>query len=209
MLENSIACSGAADPIPVAETSHNFEIMLLIITGRPQSVLSRPPTSWESASRLYRLVDKYQVDGHQHWFSELCSKEAVKKPVQALIMACSRPSIDITLARYAIAEGFSTIAARDMFETRLFQDPKAEYEDHGRHGRVVQMLDASNMTLRFRIKLGFKGSMAYSHTFANLAQGSAPNWNNLANRFVSNSRYIEHILDNLVSPCAISHIFWN
>ncbi|KAJ9116898.1 hypothetical protein QFC22_004555 [Naganishia vaughanmartiniae] len=199
MLETSIPSFNEEHHIPVSESSQDFRIMLLIITGRPQDVLGRPPTSWDHVVRLYRPVDKYRLDGHQHWFSQLCAEEAAKTPVQALIMACGQPIIDITLARYAIAEGFSKTTTSKMHDPDHFDDAKSQYESSGVYRRVAHMLDASNMKLRFRIKLGFKGSMAYSHIFEDLASVSVPNWNDLANHFVANARYIEYRLDKSIA----------
>ncbi|KAJ9116896.1 hypothetical protein QFC22_004553 [Naganishia vaughanmartiniae] len=197
MLDRSVQSSSLENPISVDEASNDFEIMLLIITGRPHAVLGRAPQTWEHAEKLYRLVDKYQLDGHQLWFSELCAKEAGKQPIQALILACDRPCVDTTLARCAIAEGIPGLSANDPTITTVnFVQPSGASDGFHRMGNHMKyhVLEPNNMTLDFRLRLGFKGLVAYTHTFQGSSQSSTIDWNAMANKFVANVRSIEEKL---------------
>lgn len=219
MLEHSTASSSAQNPILVDEVSGDLETMLLIITGRPHAALDRVPQTWDHVVQLYRLVEKYQLDGHQLWFSELCAKGAIKKPIEALIMACDRPSIDTSLAKYVISEGFPTLGADQApFDSKYFSKATTQtttaYDSHG-HGYTASVrhaLEPNNMTLDFRMQLGFRGLAAYTHTFKCLCEISTStnirptpvksiDWHALANDFVTNVRYIEAKGAASVSEC--------
>lgn len=119
MLSSSVPSTTNENPLPISEPSQDLEVMLLIITGRPHDAINRPMT-WRRAADLYRMMDKYQLDGHQHWFSDMCGRYIKKQRLQPLFLACNRPIIDTTLARYAIADGLSTKNGADVYQERYF-----------------------------------------------------------------------------------------
>ncbi|KAJ9113915.1 hypothetical protein QFC19_000109 [Naganishia cerealis] len=169
--------------------------MLLIITGRQYDAVNEPK-SWRDAAKLYQMMDKYQLDGHQPWFSELCGRWVKEAPLEALFIACNRPSIDTTLARYAIEDGMSQKSPAELFDTRYF---RYYWEITARW-----MMAPPNTTLQFGLDLGFKGLLTYNLTFADIrdyAPGkgtsaevqdrSPPRWRELAINFVDNARRVE------------------
>lgn len=200
---NSIPSITVANPLPIEEGSVDFEIMLLIITGHPQEVLGRVKT-WSQAERLYRLVDKYQLEGHRPWFSELCRANADEQPWEALFLACNQGHADATIIRAAIAEGFfrgptSVVCNKAYFEctsTRFNEGTSTRLnEDAAASGMITtkhRTLDSSNITIALGLKLGFKGLLAYNLTFASLAAaGYGADWLRLAERFIAAIRKIE------------------
>lgn len=82
MLNDSVASTTLGNPLPIDETSTDFEIMLLIMTGRAQETVSGA-TSWSQAQRLLDMSIKYQLDGHRHWFSDICQANAAEEPWEA------------------------------------------------------------------------------------------------------------------------------
>lgn len=207
MLENSVASSSLQNPIPVDESCKDFGTMLLVITGQPYEALNRTIADWDHAVRLYRIAEKYQLDGHRRWFSEICCRKAAKRPIEALIMACDQPQFDFDLAKCAIAEGFPTIIVHKSFDPLNFLDSEIDQAGPAElNSLVVELLDASNMSLKFRLRLGFKGTVAYNHTFTGLKDGSLlPDWSLLANKFIGTMRKIERELrlDSSVSDSQV------
>ncbi|KAJ9113842.1 hypothetical protein QFC19_000035 [Naganishia cerealis] len=144
MLESSVASSSSQTPIPVDETAEDFEIMLRIITGQGHGVLAQPPATWYHAARIYRLVGIYQLDGHQNWFSALCESMSAENPMEALIQACDRPTIDTILARNAILEGFTTANSSNfnqMFDARYFRSMAVNHDCDDAYGNVEPLFD--------------------------------------------------------------------
>lgn len=190
MLSISDPSSSAQKPLPITEKSAEFESMLLIITGRPHDAIHRID-NWKQATQLYRMMEKYQLDGHQPWFSEICALWLHEDPIDALLLACNRPIIDTVLARRAIADGFGNTTAGRLWELEYFREreraPDAEHASVRR-----QLLDPSNMTVRFGLDIGYKGLLAYNFTFAGLGSKQAPEaWTALAARFVETAKKIE------------------
>ncbi|KAJ9101842.1 hypothetical protein QFC21_003182 [Naganishia friedmannii] len=185
MLSSSTPSSSNDHPISLDEDCDDFNIMLLIITGRPYDAIHETQ-SWKQAARLYRMMDKYQLDGHQPWFSEMCGLWVNVNPLEALFLAYNRPCIDTILARYAIADGIANMSAEalDIVGERYFLNIWLP-------GKSNISLAPSNMTVKFGLRLGFKRLLAYCLTFANLQKNAAPDWNALAVRFVANARLIE------------------
>lgn len=195
MLSDSIPSITIDNPLPVEEGSVDFEIMLLIITGYPQEVLGRVK-SWNQAERLYRLVDKYQLEGHGPWFSELCRPHADEQPWEALFLACNQVLADATIIRAAISEGFFRAPTSVVCNKAYFKCTSTRFNDEDEGSGMVttkhRTLDSSNITIALGMKLGFKGLLAYNLTFASLAAaGYGADWVRLAERFITNIRQIE------------------
>lgn len=186
MLSSSVPSSTNENPLPISEPSQDLEVMLLIITGRPHDAINKPMT-WRRAADLYRMMDKYQRDGHQHWFSDMCGRYIKEQPLEALFLACNRPIVDTTLVRYAIADGLSTKNGADVYQERYFL-LKTFTNTSSALNRV---LAPSNMRAKFGLALGFKGLLAYNLTFAKLESLSQPDWQALAIQFVENARHID------------------
>lgn len=182
-----MAVSNYRNPIAINEPSNDFEAMLFIITGNHQRVLNSERTV-RDADRLYHLVDKYQLNAHRHWFSEMYGNQAsldgVGVAIAALFAACEGPVIDETLAIRAIRDGFSRTTSKRWNAEFCFLDTRSRL--------AGELLAPNNLTLAFRKKLGFKGLMAFTHTFTNLPQAN-PDWEALAFAFVENVRLIEKL----------------
>lgn len=190
MLSISNPSSSAQNPLPITEKSTEFESTLLIITGRPHDAIHRTE-NWKQAVQLYRMVEKYQLDGHQPWFSEICALRLHEEPLDALLLACNRPSIDTVLARRAIADGFGNATTSRLWDLEYFRDRERSSDSEHASARR-QLLDPSNMTVRFGLDIGYKGLLAYNFTFAGLASKEEPEaWTALAVRFVETVRKIE------------------
>ncbi|KAJ9101021.1 hypothetical protein QFC20_005305 [Naganishia adeliensis] len=166
MLSESTPSSSAENPLPISEMSADFDILLLIITGRPQETINRHK-NWAQATRLYRMMEKYQLDGHQPWFSDMCVAWLHEYPLAALFLACNRPTIDTTLARHAIADGLAKIDAANLHRANpafFREECRSSGSDYRRW-----LFDPANTTVRFGLNLGYKGLLAYNYTFAGLA----------------------------------------
>lgn len=202
MLSESTPSSSLEKPLPISESSVDFDILLLIITGRPQETVNLHK-GWTQATRLYRMMEKYQLDSHQPWFSDMCVAWLHENPLAALFLACDRPTIDTTLARHAIAHGLAKINASNCHRANplLFREgARSSGEDDYRRW----LFDPANTTLRFGLQLGYKGLLAYNYTFANLAPKPTPSnsmyhtsepeetdWQDLAAKFVENAKQVE------------------
>lgn len=191
MLNDSIPSSSFYNPLPMEEGSVDFEIMLMIITGHPQQVLQWV-THWNQTERLYRLVDKYQLEGHRPWFSEICSSHAAEKPWEALFLACNQSHADATIIRAAISQGFQNGPTSIVCNGAYFHITSFHDEDGNRVTTKHQTLDSSNITISLGMNLGFKGLLAYNITFASLASSDDEvEWGRLAERFIAKIREIE------------------
>jgi hypothetical protein len=186
MLCGSIPSSSETRPIPVTETSKDFALMLKIIAGEPSQAVAQC-SSWGQAEKLYKAMQKYQLDRHQPWFTSICKMWVTEDPIAALILACNHATFDEELATCAISTGFRAKSGDDLFDPRYFlrdsRDQSASY-------RNAFMLLPSNMTIRFYLDLGFKGTLAYHKTFFQLSAG-VPDWAELAGIFVGEVRRIE------------------
>lgn len=195
MLSSSTPSSSDEDPLPISEPSNDFEIMLLIITGRPNDAVNQPLT-WHRAAGLYRMMDKYQLDGHQPWFSDMCGRYVNEEPIEGLFLACNRPCIDTTLARYAITDGIPKKTAAQLYNKRYFLSGCWSDSTSGSSSTPYPVLAPTNMKAKFGLRLGFKGLLAYNLTFAKLKTTPIPDWHNLAIKFVANARLIEQEIYN-------------
>ncbi|KAJ9116897.1 hypothetical protein QFC22_004554 [Naganishia vaughanmartiniae] len=187
MVLKSTAPSPYRNPIAINETAKDFETILFIITGRGQRVLNQD-RNVRDADRLYHLAAKYQLNAHRHWFSELYGNQAsldgLGVAIAALFGACKGPVIDEHLAIRAIRDGFSHTTSRRFNAKFCFLDTRSRLPG--------ELLAPNNLTLAFRKKLGFKGLMAFTHTFAKLPQAN-PDWEALAFAFVGNVRLLEEL----------------
>lgn len=193
MLSISNPTSSVESPLLITEKSRDFETILLIITGRPRDAIHRPD-SWKQAVKLYRMMEKYQLDGHQPWFSEICALWLHEDPIDALFLACNRPSIDVVLARRVIADGFANATTDQLRDPEYCrQRGPSSSESEAKHSKARRrLLDPSNMTVRFGLDIGYKGLLAYNFTFAGLGTRENPEaWTALAVRFVETARKIE------------------
>lgn len=213
MLSDSTPSTSAEKPLPLSESSEDWDIVLLIITGRAQGVGSQSHKSWNQAARLYQISQKYQLDSHRHWFTEICVFWLHEQPLEALILACDRPEIDEPLVQHAIVSLWKADpnalynANPHLFRTAMpITLPMAPYATIGDLKR--SLLDASNITLKLGVALGYKGSLAYNFAFAGLATGSGgrldtfDEWQCLSLRFLSALRVVGHeiTMARIVSP---------
>lgn len=192
MFSCSIPSSSAQDPLPITETSEDLEVMLFIITGRPNNVVNQSMT-WQRASNLYRMMDKYGLDGHQPWFSGMCGRYVKDDPLEALFLACKRPCIDTMLARYAIADGFPSKTGNELYREKYFLQGSPT-DNRGAVFPNHKLLAPRNMKAKFGLRLGFKGLLAYNLTFATLDNN--PDWKALSLQFVENALSIEEEIYN-------------
>jgi hypothetical protein len=196
MFCDSVPSTTVKDPLPVEENACDFDMMLSIITGKPELAIHRA-INWEHAARLYRLVDKYQLEGHRYWFSKICGQHASEEPWEALFLACNRSPIDTTIARHAISEGFAMQGNdKKLCDPRYFDRPTTTVRISGYGNKEVsykeKVLDASNASILLGRKLGPSGYMAYTRTFSGLAATyTTPDWDAMAQRFVRNVDAIE------------------
>lgn len=189
MLSDSIPSSSIGNPIPNAETSTDFEIVLSIITGHAQEVLSRV-TTWSQARTLHGIADKYQLDAYRPWFSQNCRNNASEQPWEALFLATNHSPMDQDPIRTAITEGFKARGAKEICDptyfTKIDTDPT---------GAVCwRTLRTPNTTAAFGLKLGFSGLLAYNLTIGAIEGGAdTQTWklHEWADKFVHNAWKIE------------------
>lgn len=197
MLGDSISSSSMDNPLPVDDNSVEFEIMLHIITGRPQGVVSRVET-WELARILYDLADKYQLDAHRPWFSQICRNHASQEPWEAIFLSTNHSPMDQLLVRSAITDGFKKHGIDGLFNPAYFKEIK--YDPAG--NKCWSTFRASNTTIAFGTRLGLSGLMAYNLTFGTIKNPSGMaqhgtnrkcinKWHLWADEFVQNIRDIE------------------
>lgn len=163
MLSDSISSSDIDHPLPVYEKSADFELMLSIITGHAQEVLSRVKT-WSQAKALYDLAMKYQLDGHLPWFSWTCRKNASQYPWEGIILATNQSSMDTDLIRTAITDGFKEQGFDGLYNPAYFASIRTGIGG----GKCWTTFQTCNTTIAFGIKLGLSGLMAYNLTFGTI-----------------------------------------
>jgi hypothetical protein len=160
--------------------------MLSIIAGDPTTAVARC-TGWSQAERLYRMMQKDQLDRQQPWFTKICCAWVVEDPVRALVVACTHAVFDEELAVAAITNGLGAKTSEELVNPTYFSRDKIE---HSPSFRNAFLLLPSNTTIRLHLELGFKGSLAYNRTIVQLSAG-IPDWRALARRFVEVVREIE------------------
>jgi hypothetical protein len=194
MLADSVASTSIDNPVPVDEDSKDFEILLLVIVGRGEEATKRV-TTWNQAEKLYRMGDKYQIDGPRLWFSRICAKCAAEDPWEAIFLACNTSPMDTDIIKSAIAEGFSGNLTK-VCDSRYFK----KMETTAAGTRCCSTFEVANVTTLFGFKLGLSGLLAYRLTFpGNSLTTAAPGeattrtWENLAQQFVRNVKVVESI----------------
>jgi hypothetical protein len=105
MLDDSISSFSNDNPLPMYENSVDLEIVLTTITGRAQHILHQIKT-WSQAKTLHDIADKYQLDAHRPWFSQICRRNAVQEPWEAIFLATNQSPMDTDLIHTALADGF-------------------------------------------------------------------------------------------------------
>lgn len=188
MLIDSVPSSSLANPLPLAEDSVDLEIMFSIMTGRAQEVLGRP-SNWKQAARLYRLVDKYQMDLLRPWFAQMCCAHATEEPWEALFLACNQSPMETHIIKTAITEGFEKHDAGELYNESYFKTFRTTTD--GVH--CWSTIRASNTTFLFGLKLGIRGFLAYTATFDRIRSvvdgddDGMYSWNELGDHFVQNA----------------------
>jgi hypothetical protein len=205
MLSSSLSSSNEDHPLPIDEDSNNFITVLLIVTGHPQEAILRPE-NWPQAKKLYLVMQKYQLDIHQTWFSEMCSRFVVEQPLDALFLACNQPYIDTTLAKAAISDGLANSSPAQLFNRDYFVHEITQLSgyplDSTSNPFKLDLLNTRNTTIKFGIRLGFKGSLAYNATFTNVSASTpttTSTWYELAAKFVANAKQVEREMQDAVS----------
>ncbi|KAI5452765.1 hypothetical protein NCC49_000511 [Naganishia albida] len=150
MLSHSSPSSSDTRPLPISESSEDFSLMLSIIAGDPTTAITQC-LSWAQAERLYRMMQKYQLDRHQPWFTKMCCAWVAEDPLKALILACTHATFDEELALAAIANGLATKTSEDLFHASYFLRNKFEQSPSFRN---AFLLLPSNTTIRLHFELG-------------------------------------------------------
>ena len=215
MLSDSKPSTSAKDPLPLTENSEDWDIVLLVITGR-MNELDYRHNSWTQAARLYQIARKYQLDSHRPWFTDICNFWLHESPIDALVLACNGPEIDLRMSQHAI-ESLWRVNPDDLyygnpqfFRSASFRSPTAMLYPFATSSDLKRaLLDASNVSLRFGIALGYKASLAYHQAFASLAAGpwgkpeTAHEWQCVAIRFLNAVHDVEiELKGRTVSVCA-------
>lgn len=162
--------------------------LMIIICGHPYEALERCKT-WETAKRLYGLMQKYQLDRLQPWFSKMAGLYAGGAPFEALCMACNNHCFDEDLARCAILYGLGRLSAANLFDSRYHD---SRYKDEDSSEQKQFLLCPSNARTSLHVDLGFKGSVAYCKAFSELActdeDDDAFDWEETARKFIRAAR---------------------
>jgi hypothetical protein len=166
LLFGTEAQSTLERPISVDEAYDDFLIVMLIVNGRPQDAIHLSK-SYERSKRLYKMMEKYRFEMHMPWISSLCAGRVAEKPLDALFLACTRPVIDITLARLAISNGFAKARASEMYDPLLFSKLPQSALAQSSVTALLALLNPTNTTVQVGLEIGFKGLMAFHKTFAN------------------------------------------
>jgi hypothetical protein len=197
MLMQSTFSSSIENPITFDENSQDLETLLIVISGHPCDA-SKRCCSWSTAKRLYGLMQKYQLDRLQSWFSFVAGRYAGEAPIEALCMASSNPCFDEHLIQCAIVNGIQPMTAEQLYDVRYFVDDKAsEPTEH----RKACLLSPQNMTVKLGVDLGFKGTMGYCKVFSDLkcAPGEHVVWPVVAGNYVDVVRRFEAFKGTSVS----------
>jgi hypothetical protein len=186
MLSHSSSISSKENPILLDESERDIKTMMIIIAGHPCEALDRCK-SWNTAKRLYRLMQKYQLDRLQPWFSMMACEWAGTAPFEALCMACNNPCFDENLARCAILYGIEDSSTEKLFDPVYFISNQA---DKDVSERKAYLLNPTNVKTKLHMDLGFKGSVAYCSAFSELwvADDESVDWQGTAQCFINAAR---------------------
>jgi hypothetical protein len=195
MLMDSAFTSSVDNPIILEEHSKDVKTIFTIIAGCPCQAEKRC-LSWKTGKRLYLLMQKYQLDRLQPWFSTLAGKYAGDSPFEALGLACTNPCFDENLARRAILYGLEDTDPENLFDPDYLKLDHAEIDEDRRKTRL---LDPSNMKVKLYLDLGFKGSVAYCQTFSDLGYLDTIDWQGVADDFIDAVRQFEEERETSVS----------
>jgi hypothetical protein len=162
MLSDSRFTTSIDNPIILEEESRQIKTVLMIIAAHPCSAMDRCD-NWTEAKILYGMMQKYQLDRLQPWFSHLAGEWAFRAPFEALCLACNNPCFDENLARCAILNGLEERTPEQLFDPEYFTNDKATEDANN---RKLRLLDPFNTTVKFSLDLGFKGYVAYCKAFS-------------------------------------------
>lgn len=196
MLMDPRFSSSADKPIILDEESWDIKTLLLVIAGHPCRAEERCKT-WNTGKRLYLLMQKYQLDRLQSWFSHVTGNWAGQAPFEALCLACNNPCFDENLARRAILDGLGGKTAAQLFDPLYLVKDMAE-EDEAE--QILAVLNPRNTTTKFSLDLGFIGYAAYCRTFSWRGSGTIL-WQNAAKRFIEVVRDFERERETSVCTC--------
>jgi hypothetical protein len=210
MLSDSKPSTSTNNPLPIPESSEDWNIVSLIICGHGHHVapLHR---GWAQVARLYEISKKYQFDNYQPWFTEMCLTWLHESPLDALALACNQPNIDEVLAHHAIlslwkSDHITLFQANPVY----FRGPaySATYVTFSPADLKRWLLDVNNVTLKLGMALGYRGSLAYSYAFAGLGAGLVgrvdcfEDWQSLATKFLNAIREIGRQMDGYIVSLA-------
>jgi hypothetical protein len=119
MLKDSTFTSSIDNPVKLEAHPDDVNILLTIIAGHPCQARKRF-SDWDTSKSLYLLMQKYQLDRLQPWFSMFAGDYAREAPFEALILACNNPCFDEILARNAILYGIGDENADFLFDPAYF-----------------------------------------------------------------------------------------
>lgn len=193
MLQHSSPSSSSAKPIELEEEHEDVEILLIIISGHPCESDQGPKCEdWETAKRLYLLMQKYQLDRLRPWFTLLASDHLLEAPFEALCIACNNPCFDEELARFAILFGIEDLSATALYSPEYFEDDFDKYEkDDEKDGpQKAHLLGPKNVKAKLSVELGSKGWFGYCKAFSNLEEH--PYWEYVAIEFIKGVREFEN-----------------
>jgi hypothetical protein len=190
MLNDSMASTTLENPLPIDETSADFEIMLLVITGRTQEAVTRV-SNWSQAQRLLDMSVKYQLDGHRHCFSLICRARASDDPWEAVFLACNQHPCDLDLLRDAI------LCMEEQTTDLLFK-PAYFLTIATSHGRPCQSnFRTANIRIAFGLRLGVRGVLGYNTAAramkfeSTTATDAVLSYNQWAHEFVKGMKWVE------------------
>lgn len=206
MLCDSKPSTSESNPLPIAESSEDWNIVSLIICGRAHYTTSLH-RSWSQVARLYEISKKYQFDSYQPWFTEMCLNWLHESPLDALALACNQPEIDEVLAQHAIL-ALWRVDHNALYQANpvYFRGPafSPTYHTFSPDDLKRWLLDVNNVTLKLGVALGYKGSLAYSFAFAGLGAGvagrvdSLEDWQAQATKFMFAIKEIERHLGGYI-----------
>jgi hypothetical protein len=197
MLMQSTFSTSLENPIALNEYSYDIKTLLIVICGDPCQA-SKRCMSWRTAKQLYALMQKYQLDRLQSWFSANAGRFAGNAPFEALLLAIDNPCFDEYLIRCAIYNGIELKTAEKLFDKEYFLSDKASVPIEN---RKACLLAPGNLKVDFMIALGVKGMTGYCRAFSDLKGPPKQRilWRNVAELFINGVRQFERAKGSSVS----------
>ncbi|KAJ9097501.1 hypothetical protein QFC20_006158 [Naganishia adeliensis] len=166
-LDGSSPSSSFAKPMVLDEDHEDIETLLIMISGHPCEANDAGCPNWETAKRLYRLMQKYQLDSLGLWFTMMAGDHVGEAPLEALCLACNNPCFDEELVRSAILYGIEELSSTDLFDPDYFVVD--DHEGKSDERRKACLLNPRNARTKLSLDLGYKGWFGYCKAFSTLS----------------------------------------